>query len=276
MINNKNNWYLDALSTSEIIHEAGVTDSLKSITWAIALLLMGNTIASASEETGVPVEQISQALQNKELVNRVEEQFSNSQNPEVKEKLPKIDFFEIEKLIRLHEVSGKKREVVVNGKTIDIRKVYPDPIYGMKVPTIGIGYNLNREEARQEISSLGLDYEKIRNGTQMLTDEQVDILYRNDIAKAIANARIFLPNFDKQPTQVKTVLVDMSFNLGLTRLLKFKKFKSALLRLDYNSAANEMIDSNWYRQVGERARRNVETIRGLVPLKKDKKPELIN
>jgi lysozyme len=51
------------------------------------------------------------------------------------------------------------------------------------------------------------------------------------------------------------VLVDMIFNLGLTRFLLFKNLNAALAAGDYLRAAHEMLDSRWYRQVGRRARK---------------------
>ena len=47
----------------------------------------------------------------------------------------------------------------------------------------------------------------------------------------------------------------MGFNLGLTRLLKFKKFLAALEKKDYETAAIEMMDSRWAVQVKGRANR---------------------
>ena len=51
----------------------------------------------------------------------------------------------------------------------------------------------------------------------------------------------------------KAVVLDMLFNLGLGRFLKFKKLISALNNEDYILASKEMIDSKWALQVGCRA-----------------------
>jgi len=51
----------------------------------------------------------------------------------------------------------------------------------------------------------------------------------------------------------RAVVLDMLFNLGLPRFLKFKKFLAALHEGNYDVAAAEMLDSKWARQVGERA-----------------------
>ena len=47
----------------------------------------------------------------------------------------------------------------------------------------------------------------------------------------------------------------MCFNLGLPRLLKFKKMIIALEQGYYDQAADEALDSQWARQVGDRAQR---------------------
>ena len=47
----------------------------------------------------------------------------------------------------------------------------------------------------------------------------------------------------------------MMFNMGRTRLRKFKKMKAALMREDWKEAAKEGRDSKWYEQVPNRAER---------------------
>lgn len=59
----------------------------------------------------------------------------------------------------------------------------------------------------------------------------------------------------------KAVLVDMTFNLGLPRLLKFEKMLGALIAEDYQEAANQMLDSRWANQVGQRATRLAQIMR---------------
>jgi lysozyme len=49
------------------------------------------------------------------------------------------------------------------------------------------------------------------------------------------------------------VLANMAFNLGLPRLSKFVKFLTAVQASDWEKAAEEMMDSKWATQVGNRA-----------------------
>jgi lysozyme len=53
----------------------------------------------------------------------------------------------------------------------------------------------------------------------------------------------------------KRVMINMCFNLGLSRLLNFKKFLAAMEAADWEEAAVQMLDSKWARQVGPRATR---------------------
>jgi GH24 family phage-related lysozyme (muramidase) len=130
-------------------------------------------------------------------------------------------------------------------------KVYPD---SRDVPTIGIGFNLYSYDARKRIEAFGLNFDNILAGKASLTDKQIRHLFKQDVKTARNDAEKFLPNFDKQPNEIKIVLIDMSFNLGYNRLMQFVKFRQALIDRDYVKAAWEMVDSRWYRQVGNRSK----------------------
>ena len=51
----------------------------------------------------------------------------------------------------------------------------------------------------------------------------------------------------------EAVIVDMVFNLGLTRFKKFKKTIAHISAGDYYLASIEMLNSKWAKQVGRRA-----------------------
>jgi len=57
------------------------------------------------------------------------------------------------------------------------------------------------------------------------------------------------------PDEVQEILVNMCFNMGRTRLGKFKKMTAAMERKDWATAAVEGRDSAWYGQVGKRSER---------------------
>ena len=138
-------------------------------------------------------------------------------------------------------------------------EVYKD---SLGIPTIGIGYNLRNATAKQDLAKVGANLKEVLRGKQ-LSDDQVNELFRMSLDRALKDAKSYYPEFDKLPDAAKGVLVDMSFNLGLTKLKGFKDLKTALGRGNYNAAADAMIDSAWYKQVKTRGVRLVNIMRGL-------------
>lgn len=68
--------------------------------------------------------------------------------------------------------------------------------------------------------------------------------------------------FDELDSMRQIALVDIAFNLGLTRLNKFKNFKLTLEKNNYEKAAQHMEQSEWARQVKSRAAKgNIPTMR---------------
>lgn len=98
--------------------------------------------------------------------------------------------------------------------------------------TIGIGRNLSD----RGISTSEAFY---------LLDD--DILYFN------SKLLHYLDCFSKLSENRQIALIDMCFNLGVQGFLGFKEMISALERHDYSLAADEMLKSKWYEQVGQRA-----------------------
>lgn len=93
------------------------------------------------------------------------------------------------------------------------------------------------------------------------SDDEIDLMYANDIRMAESDARSLVPNFDKLNDVRQEILVNMSFNLGKSRLAGFKKFLAAVAIHDFSRAADEMKDSAWYRQVKDRGVRLVYAMR---------------
>jgi len=55
----------------------------------------------------------------------------------------------------------------------------------------------------------------------------------------------------------------MMFNMGRPRLSKFKKFIAAIAISNWQEAANQMVDSRWYKQVTNRAERLVKRMQNV-------------
>ncbi len=93
-----------------------------------------------------------------------------------------------------------------------------------------------------------------------ISRDESRMLLRNDIERSRRELSTFA--FSRKLCPVReAVLLDMLFNLGLTRFKSFRKMLVALGQGDYNKAAEEMVNSFWYNQVGNRAKRLVEMMR---------------
>lgn len=121
------------------------------------------------------------------------------------------------------------------------------------IPTIGIGLNLLRPDAKKIAAQAGADYDAILSGKQALTDDQIKDIFRITLGIAYQDAKKWVPQFDSLPKNIKLGILDLSFNLGYTRLSKFVKTKKHIASGDYNSAADELQKSKWATQVGKRA-----------------------
>ena len=70
-------------------------------------------------------------------------------------------------------------------------------------------------------------------------------------------------DFNDLPEEAQQIIANMMFNLGYPRLSKFKGMKAGVDARDWNAAADEMVDSAWYRQVPNRAQRLVDRMRAI-------------
>ncbi len=86
-----------------------------------------------------------------------------------------------------------------------------------------------------------------------ITTEEAEFLFNNDYYKCRWELADHDWYFD-QPEHVKWALINMCFNMGITRLLGFTKMIAALKEKNYTKAALEALDSKWAKQVGDRAK----------------------
>lgn len=100
--------------------------------------------------------------------------------------------------------------------------------------SIGVGRNLddNGINEREALMMLDADLEWVR-----------DDLDRN------------APWWRRMPEPAQRALMNQCFNMGWPKLSAFRNMLAALQAADYETAADEALDSRWSKQVGDRARR---------------------
>lgn len=118
------------------------------------------------------------------------------------------------------------------------------------LPTFGIGH-LVTESDMEHTWPVGTP----------VTDERILQVFHDDCNEAVTDAECVVDDLYSHSDECIRVLVNMAFNLGRTRLSKFKNMLAAVNQKDYATAAEEMIDSKWYRQVKRRGEELVELMR---------------
>lgn len=90
-----------------------------------------------------------------------------------------------------------------------------------------------------------------------LSEKEAENLLRQRVMVVVDEVHMNYPFIKSAPLPIKLSFYNMAYNLGITRLSKFKKMIAALEATDYLTASEEAKDSQWYSQVGERAERIV-------------------
>ena len=130
-----------------------------------------------------------------------------------------------------------------------VNKIYLDHL---GLPTFGIGHLVTEwdEEYGWEV------------GTPV-SEDRCNECFDTDIQIVLSDCDRLYPDFDDLPEEVQRIVANMMFNMGRPRLSKFKGMKRGVDARDWNAAADEMVDSRWYRQVTKRADRLVERMRNV-------------
>lgn len=168
---------------------------------------------------------------------------------------------EVERRIRINEGSAPK--------------VYLD---SLGVPTIGIGFNLQRSDAAAALAQVGVhDFAGVMAGRVALTQTQIDALFGYSLAPQESNARASLAPgvFDALSDARRFVLIDLEFNLGSRGWLGFGATRALINEAQaaknagkmtlasnlFGVAADHLRVSAWDGQVHSRARRDEAMLR---------------
>jgi lysozyme len=109
--------------------------------------------------------------------------------------------------------------------------------------TIGVGRCINR--------AVGLG----------LSPDEVEYLLINDVQRCIEELDGAFDWFKDLDEVRREAMINLCFNLGLTKLRKFVNALEAMKQRNYNKAATEFLNSKWANQVGERSREVAQMIR---------------
>jgi len=119
-------------------------------------------------------------------------------------------------------------------------------------PTFGIGHLVRDDdpESGEEV------------GTSVSEDRVIEA-FESDIETVLSDCNKLYSEFEDLPEEAQLIIANMMFNLGYPRLSAFKGMKRGVDSKDWNAAADEMVDSRWYKQVTNRADRLVGRMRSI-------------
>lgn len=137
-------------------------------------------------------------------------------------------------------------------------EVYQD---SLGIDTIGIGRNLKD----RGITPAELEWMDIPNmavvHTMGITEADAMYLAENDIKIVEEELCKAHPCVEDLDAVRQLILMDMAFNMGVPRLNKFKNMWAAVHKGDFDTAAVEMLDSRWAKQVKGRATKLSEAMK---------------
>ena len=119
-------------------------------------------------------------------------------------------------------------------------------------PTFGIGH-LIIDDDPESGWEVGASIDTVR----------VHEAFESDIEGVLSDCSKLYSDFEDLPEEAQRVIANMMFNMGYTRLSKFKNMKLSVDDRNWDIAADEMVDSRWYYQVPNRAKRLVERMRNI-------------
>lgn len=102
---------------------------------------------------------------------------------------------------------------------------------------------------------------RVNATTDPVTEREARVMLRDHLYGCLVACQSLFPTFDRLGPVRQEVLANMAYNLGHRGLARFKRMRNALNRMDFEAAADEMVDSRWYGQVGQRSRRLVYAMR---------------
>ena len=119
-------------------------------------------------------------------------------------------------------------------------------------PTFGIGHLITDDDPECGTSV----------GTEVSSD-RVQEAFDFDVESVLSDCERLYVQFEHLPEEVQLIIANMMFNMGYTRLSKFKGMKRGVDARDWNAAADEMVDSKWYKQLTNIADRLVTRMRNI-------------
>ena len=130
-----------------------------------------------------------------------------------------------------------------------VNKIYLDHL---GYPTFGIGHLVVEGDPEE---SMGVGFP--------VSEDRIIEVFEKDVQTVLNDCEICFEGWEKYPEEAKQVFANMMFNMGRTRLSKFKNMIKAAEEGAWYQAAVEGRDSRWYNQVTSRAERLMSRLQNI-------------
>tara|TARA_R100001594_G_scaffold29502_1_gene54997 strand:+ start:986 stop:1435 length:450 start_codon:yes stop_codon:yes gene_type:complete len=88
-----------------------------------------------------------------------------------------------------------------------------------------------------------------------ITEERVAELFDQDIKRTLSDCQVIHPEYDDYPAEAQKVIASMCYQMGMPRLMKFRKTNDLIKKRMWREASIEMLNSRWHEQTPQRAKR---------------------
>jgi lysozyme len=146
--------------------------------------------------------------------------------------------------IRSHEVADRQAHTAPDGHS-----------------TIGIGFDLDEVGARERLEGLGVNFESVLDGSEALTETQIEYLFNQDIDQSIIVAHAIFPDLDSYPENKQVAIIDMVYDLGERDFKKLDTVIDAIKQQHWADASTKMQESVLFNQLSHRATEEINLMR---------------
>jgi lysozyme len=122
------------------------------------------------------------------------------------------------------------------------------------------GYRAMAYQDTKGIWTIGYGHTKGARPGLIWTQAQAEAALDQDIADAIHDLHYHLPWTQNLSQNRQYVLVDMIFNMGIGKVLEFHHTLACMQAGDWKGAHDGMLNSQWFKDVGQRAVEDAEAV----------------
>lgn len=121
------------------------------------------------------------------------------------------------------------------------------------------------EGFRGEVYQDHLGFDTLGYGTKMpISEKEAEMLLIARLNSKMREIETKQPIYNALSETAKDIILEMCYQMGVNGVLKFKNMWAALKDGDYETAADEMLDSMWAKQTPNRAEDLADKMRAII------------